>query len=738
MKPALLALFLFTISSFGVVAQTKTIRNPAYEFKNSGIYNVPKVVLNDTATLLTIHCKFVPHWWVQFNDNEAIRDSKTKQEYKVKGIQGAVFGQQLWMPNSGDSTVVLVFPPLPASTKKIDYQSHIFGISLDPAQSGIRKPTTVSPAIDQWMKEQLARAPQAAMPNYQLSTFFNEKPARLIGCIKGYDPRAGFSTGIVYAQNELTREEFPIVIKIEPDGRFEAEIPMIMPKHTMVVFDQRVGVPFYIEPGQTLCLVLDWEEFLTFDRRRNIRYQFNQIEFRGALASINQELMNYPASQFNYNEFDKKRKSMAPLDFKVDQLASYQKDLDQYENYLKEHTLSAKAQTLLLNRIKLDNANKLFNYTMSRDYYAKQDGTNKILKMPIPEEYYDFLKSLSLNDPSLLICDEFSEFINRYEYCELFQKAQSEFINNLNSNRPEPQKNILEYFDEEKIAISEEEREFLSISVKKQLTDDDMARLKQMEDFSTKFGEKYNDQIQKYVEKYLGPFRAQTGNSDIEIWKLKDSILVNSLGLTPNLAYEIAKTRSLESAFKNAGLKEKASELWTFLRQDIHTPYLVQTGNALFEKRFPETTTNTTKQLPSGPATEVFNEIIAPYKGKVLFVDFWATSCGPCVANIKQMKEIRKKYEGNPDFDFVFITDQRSSPEKNYNDLVKEQNMKNTYRISTDEFYMLRQLFRFNGIPHYVVIDQKGDVINDNFEMHNFIIELEQILPAYKKVASNQ
>jgi hypothetical protein len=62
----------------------------------------------------------------------------------------------------------------------------------------------------------------------------------------------------------------------------------------------------------------------------------------------------------------------------------------------------------------------------------------------------------------------------------------------------------------------------------------------------------------------------------------------------------------------------------------------------------------------------------------------------------------------------------------------QEQEMKNSYRISNDEFNMLRQLFRFNGIPRYVVIDQKGDVINDNFQMHNFEFELKRIIPSYK------
>lgn len=732
MKSTSLTPILLFCFSLAAVAQTKTIMNPAYEFKNSGIYNVAKIEQSDSATLLTLDLTFVPHWWVSFNETDFIRDCDTGIEYNARKIREGEFNQKIWMPDSGDSTIVLIYPPLPASTKKIDFNDKIFGLSLNPDQTESRRQAEISPNIDKWLKEQLAKAPKTAMPNYNASTFFNEEPARLIGCIKGYDPRAGFSTGIVYAQNELTNEDFPIVISIEPDGRFEAEIPMIMPKYTWALFNERVMVPFYIEPGQTLCMILDWDEFLTYDRRRNIRYQFNQIEFRGSLASINQELMNYPTSQFNYAEYDKKRKTMAPEDFKADQLASYQKNLARFENYLKKQPLSVKAQTLLRNRIMLKNANNLFNYTLNRDHFAQQDSTNEILKMPIPENYYDFLKSLPLNDPSLLVCSEFSEFINRFEFCELFNKAQSKYYQNSVENRKKPEKNLLQYFNEEKITLSEDERNFLTIAVKDQLTDEERSQLEQMKALSETFNQKYKDQIQEYAEKYVSPLQPDQTQMQIDVWKSKDSILVNTLGLKPNLMYEITKTRSLEFTFNNAESKEKASVYWEFLKQGIKSPYLTTTGDALFNKNFPASEKIAAHPLPDEPGTEVFKKIIAPHKGKVLFVDFWATTCGPCLGSIQNMKETREKYVDNPDFDFVFITDERSSPEKSYTNFIKEQELKNSYRISNDEFNMLRQLFRFNGIPHYVVIDQKGDVIDDNFRMHNFEQELKKILPSDK------
>ena len=92
--------------------------------------------------------------------------------------------------------------------------------------------------------------------------------------------------------------------------------------------------------------------------------------------------------------------------------------------------------------------------------------------------------------------------------------------------------------------------------------------------------------------------------------------------------------------------------------------------------------------VPKGPAPEFELENIAggktkaaDLKGKVLVVDFWATWCEPCIAEIPKFNKIADEYKGK-DVQIVGITVE--SPHDDIKPKVKETGMKYTVLVGND------------------------------------------------------
>ena len=109
-------------------------------------------------------------------------------------------------------------------------------------------------------------------------------------------------------------------------------------------------------------------------------------------------------------------------------------------------------------------------------------------------------------------------------------------------------------------------------------------------------------------------------------------------------------------------------------------------------------------------------------------MDFWSTGCGPCRYTIEHSAEMRKANLDNPDFKMIFVTSEGESPSETYEKYVAANLAgETTHRISATDFNRLRDLFGFNGIPHYVLLDRDGKVLSDNFTHH----QLRETLKGY-------
>ncbi len=111
---------------------------------------------------------------------------------------------------------------------------------------------------------------------------------------------------------------------------------------------------------------------------------------------------------------------------------------------------------------------------------------------------------------------------------------------------------------------------------------------------------------------------------------------------------------------------------------------------------------------------KTFDEILSQFKGKVVYVDFWASWCGPCIGQFSYSKQLHANLKGK-DVVFLYVSlDQNPKAWENAVNKFKnpgyhvllEGNLKNT----------VSQQFQINTIPRYLIINKKGVVVDKNAE----------------------
>jgi peroxiredoxin len=103
---------------------------------------------------------------------------------------------------------------------------------------------------------------------------------------------------------------------------------------------------------------------------------------------------------------------------------------------------------------------------------------------------------------------------------------------------------------------------------------------------------------------------------------------------------------------------------------------------------------------------------LSDFKGKVVYLDFWATNCAPCVKEVTDAIKLKEKFK---DENVVFLYVSLDHSIDKLRRFIDAKSFNGIHLIDQRGFASeVADSYEINAIPRYFLIDQNGFIVNEN------------------------
>ncbi len=131
---------------------------------------------------------------------------------------------------------------------------------------------------------------------------------------------------------------------------------------------------------------------------------------------------------------------------------------------------------------------------------------------------------------------------------------------------------------------------------------------------------------------------------------------------------------------------------------------------------------------------QLFERIIKPFKGYVIYVDVWGTWCGPCRAEMENVPTLKKTLAEKP---VVYLYFCNNSPEDAWRTFISQKHLDTDnavhYNLSREQESAIERYLEVSGYPTYRLVDTTGLLVPGRAprptNLSSIVAAIEQLLP---------